>query len=62
MEADAMASAGRALRPDFRMDGIAIHNFVGRVVILRFTKVRRRFSALRCPCNRHFGLRRNPGS
>ena len=57
-----MAPAGRALRPDFRMDGIAGHNFVGGVVILRFTAVRRRFSSLRCLYNRHSGLRRNPAS
>ena len=57
-----MAPAGRALRPDFRIDGIAGHNFVGGVVILRFTTVRRRFSSLRCPYNRHSGLRRNPAA
>ena len=62
MEADAMAAVGRALLPDFRIGGIAGRDFVGRVVILRFTAVRGRFSSLRCPYNRHSGLRRNPGS
>ena len=57
-----MASAGRALLSDFRIDGIAGHDFAGGVVILRFTAGRRRFSSLRCPYNRHSGLRRNPGS
>ena len=57
-----MAAAGRALLPDFRIDGIAVRNFVGGVVILRFTTVRRRFSSLRCPYNRHSGASRNPAS
>ena len=35
---------------------------LGRVVILGFTAARRTFSALRCPYNRHSGLRGNPAS
>ena len=35
---------------------------LGGVVILGFTTARRAFSSLRCPYNRHCGLRRNPAS
>ena len=37
-------------------------SILGRVVILRFTAVRRTFSSLRCPYNRHSGASRNPAS
>ena len=40
----------------------AVGATLGRVVILGFTTVRRTFSAVRCPCNRHSGLRRIPAS
>ena len=35
---------------------------LGGVVRLRFTAVRRTFSSLRCPCNRHSGESRDPAS
>ena len=54
------------MRHNGKLPGEMRHNgsrsALGRVGILRFTTVQCTFSSLRCPYNRHAGLRRNPAS